>query len=384
MRFLMTLIGFAARGDWLRTLIIFLLPVVLVEIYSTAVGGREALFIGGARVHLPTLFLPVFVMVTALVVTAIDGRQADRARVQWRALAVILSAVLLYYLSSHFDHGGTALLGAGVLVSAWMASRETRPVTVTAVTAGLIVVAVLLAVFVFHQERFELAWGGEEGTVRYFDEAVNLRTARDMARAGGLTGLYDQLYIPGSVATNIYNDLAAAYLTGFFGFTGLLLVALSYALFYSRLLRGTLGLTVTQGDGKRGQAAATAGSVPKPTFRRGKLAQGPGSAVPGGLVRHVAVAYAASIIVVFCLQTFWVLSATLNRWVPISGLDLQPISASVISVLGFVGMLLGSVALAHNISRPAAGLSPKGARPAAIQSGPPRPVMRRRGEPQVT
>jgi hypothetical protein len=381
MRFLRALLEVAARGDWRRTLLL-LTPVVLVEVYCALVGGREALFIREARIHLPTLFLPIFVMVTALIVTTIEGNPASRDADQRRALTAILAAVFLYYLSSHFDHGGTAILGAGVLVTAWVASRETRPVAVTVVTAGLLIAAVLVAVF-FHQARFELAWGGEEGAVRFFDEAVNLRTARDMARAGGLTGLYDQLNVPSSVAMNIHNDLAAAYLAGFFGFAGLLLVALSYALFYSLLLKGTLGLMVPHGGGKQGAVAVTAGP-PKPTLRRSKPEQGQVGAAPREPVRHVVAAYAASTVIVFCLQTFWVLSATLNRWVPISGLDLQPVSASVISVLGFVGMLLGSVALAHNISHSTTGKGGPGATPVSSLGRPPRPVMRRYGKPQAT
>jgi hypothetical protein len=47
----------------------------------------------------------------------------------------------------------------------------------------------------------------------------------------------------------------------------------------------------------------------------------------------------------------WVLMATLWRKVPFSGLDLQPVSASVISVVTFVVLLIGSHAFVNNVQK---------------------------------
>jgi hypothetical protein len=396
MSFLRMVLEVASVGDWKRALLL-LVPSVLVSGYSLATGGREALYVGGARIHLPTLFLPLMILVTVLVVTCIEQRQAGEAKTQRLALCFVFAAVLFYYFSSRFDHGGTAILGVGVLAATWMASRRTRPWVVTAVAAAIILAAVLVGVFLLHQERLELAWGGEEGAARFFDEAVNLRTARDMARAGGFGGLYERLYVPSSVSMNIYNDLVAAYLAGFFGFAGLLLVGAAYVIFYSRLLKGTLALLITAGEAPKKsdpQIAALSDKMPELMVRRPKVKARQDGEDARALTGRVIAACAASLVLVFCFQFFWVLSATLNRWVPISGLDLNPISASVISILSFMGLLLGSVSFAHNVAQAGLGrgvekstgggrAAPRAAPPAAPPSRP-RPKVRRYGEPEVT
>ncbi len=268
----------------------------------------------------------------------------------------MLAAVGLYYITSSFDHGGTILLGFGVIAAMWAASRRGRPWVFTGILAAIIIGMLYLAVAVGH-ERIDIAWGGEEGAERYFDEAVNLRTARDLARSGGVFGLYDHLYIPSSVSMNIYNDLATAYVTGFFGLAGLLLVVICYYLLYTRLLDGLLDLmdpknrqvaVVNEQEPTLGEAWS---SMPSPDTR--SQAPRPDDEIrsPDEVVRYMLAAFAFAVTCVFLFQLLWVFTATLWRRVPISGLDLQPISASVISIVAFIILLLGSVAFVHNVHK---------------------------------
>jgi hypothetical protein len=148
-------------------------------------------------------------------------------------------------------------------------------------------------------ERFESAWGGEEGAQRYYDEAVNLRTARDMARAGGVFGLYEQLYVPTTVRMNIYNDLVAAYAAGFFGLLGLLLVMSAYFVFYAGLFAGLKDSALAKLRPAKAEERAPAGArepqgMPPPVAPRNAAARAQ-TARPGDADtwRHALWAYAA-------------------------------------------------------------------------------------------
>lgn len=342
-------------GSWTRVLAVPLIMIAVVMVMTFLTGGREALTIGTLRLHLPTLLLPLFVLATVLAISAAENSKDHWLQNRRNALLTVLFAIGVYYLLSVRDHGGTAILGVGVLAALWSASRKGHPWLFTIILAGLLVMVVIVAATIMPQERIELAWGGEEGVQRYFDQAVNLRTARDLARAGGVFGLYDQLYIPSSVSLNIYNDLAPAYVAGFFGLLGLLIAIVAYLLFYTRLFKGLLGLMVEQTQPPvRSKLAIGGGPVsssrPMPVPSLGKR---PAVVITTTdsreRMRYALAAYAVSIIIVFTIQFLWVLTATLWRRVPISGLDFQPISASVISILSFIGLLLGSIVFVYNI-----------------------------------
>ena len=343
----------AINADWLRVLMVVLAPVALVMLATLLTGGRSALTLG-VRIHLPTILTLFIVFGTVIAVTVTERENS----VDWKkhraiAIAAILLAVGVYYLLSRGDHGGTAILGIGVFAAMWSASRKNRPWIFTTVLAAFIVVALYFGTVVLQHERLNIAWGGVEGALRYFDEAINLRTARDMARAGGLVGFYDQLYVPSSVSMNIYNDLVVAYIAGFFGLIGLLVVALSYFLLYTRLLNGILGIMVgksqSEEPAKKPVVSISARPSMPPPFTIEPAVQTDATARNPEGIRHVLTAYAVSLIAIFLFQLLWVFMATLWGRVPFSGLDLQPISASAISVIAFVIILLGSIMFVHNV-----------------------------------
>jgi hypothetical protein len=71
--------------------------------------------------------------------------------------------------------------------------------------------------------------------------------------------------------------------------------------------------------------------------------------------RETLLAACAALLMTFALQAFWVMTASLQKIVPLTGLDLQPISISTISVISFFVILLGAVALAHSHADTPAG-----------------------------
>jgi hypothetical protein len=346
----------AVGAVWSRVLLVILTPVALVMAVALITNGHSALTLAGVRIHLPTIFSLFYIFGTVLSVTVTENENAATWR-KHRSIAIgaMLIGVGIYYVLSHGDHGGTAILGMGVFAAMWTASRKERPWIFTVGLAALLVIALYFAATIMPQERIEIAWGGEESAARYFDEAVNLRTARDLGRAGGLFGLYDQLYVPSSVSMNIYNDLVTAYIVGFFGLVGLSLVAACHYLFYTRLLDGVLGIRYGKSKHQPGGPTTLSPPSARPAMPSPFAIRPPEQEVTGGQyqesMNHVLTAFAVSLIAVFLFQLLWVFTATLWRRVPISGLDLQPISASVISVVAFIVILLGSVNFVHNVKR---------------------------------
>lgn len=342
--------------DWWRGLAYLLGAIAVVFSVTWLWGGREAMMIRGMRVHLPTLLLPLVVMGTCLAVVTAERND------NWRlarnlAIGIMFFVAGFYYVFSGRgfsggDHGGTLVLSFGVIAAMWAAARRSRPWVWTGVLVALFAVALFFAAVVFQHERMNIAWGGEEGAGRYFDAAVNLRTGRDLARSGGFWGDYDSLYVPISVSTNIHNDLATAYVAGFFGLIGLGLVALAYYFTYTRLLDGLVGLGSEESAAKNTgppQQGNLAKSKMPDLFEVRRVKSGIGD---GGLEEDALrmwKAFGLSMTRVLLFQLLWVFTATLLPLIPFSGLDLQPISASVISILGFMILLLGSVAWVHNL-----------------------------------
>ena len=354
MRAVSEFIKLAVNANWVRVVLFVCIPILLVIVVTIASGGRSALTVFGSRIHLPTLFMPILILGTVLVVSAAEAEQSsDWLRHRKIALASILLMIGLYYILSGRDHGGTAVLCVGVLAGMWASSRKSRPWGFTIALGAVFLIVMYLAI-VFGQQRVDIALGGTEGAQRYFDEWVNLRTARDLARSGGLLGLYDRLYIPSSVSMNIYNDLVATYVAGFFGLVGLALMAVAYFLFYTRLLGGIFKLI----DSKEQQVAPSLPSraearpeMPSP-LAAARLPKASSIMSNSESIRHVLVAFGMSLITAFLFQLLWMLTANFWSKIPFSGLDLQPISASRISILAFIIILLGSINWIHNVNPP--------------------------------
>jgi hypothetical protein len=287
-------------------------------------GGHEAVTLGGVRVHLPTLLLPLMVLWTAILVWTSEANQASRAA--WLILSVVatLLVVLLYRLISG-DNGGSTILVIGVLAVLWLgSSKKGVPLFSTIV----VFLGGLGLAWINQSIRFELAWGGQEGRVLFYDSAKNLRLARDMARAGGLFGQSVALPIPAEVRSNIHSDLVAAYSIGFFGWAVFALLLLAFALFYNYLFGG---LYQTLFAGKQNSDITAVND--------------------NGGPRDILLLFGGALILAFAAQALWVVLATLLSFVPLTGLDFQPISASTISILSFFVILLGTVALAHTLNK---------------------------------
>jgi cell division protein FtsW (lipid II flippase) len=170
-----------------------------------------------------------------------------------------------------------------------------------------------------------LAWGTQEQQVLHYDPAINLRLGRDLARAGGAFGLGDQFFVPSGLRSNLHNDLIATYIAGYLGLVVLAITMLAYALFYLRLLGGLAWSLDSLNQQNKSNPSQDA--------------------------RRILIATAAAISVTYGIQALWMVAAALQQSVPLTGLDLQPISASNISLVNFFAVLSASVALAHNVCK---------------------------------
>jgi len=349
MSFVIWFAATAITGNWMRVMLSLAIPAVIIIIFTRLMGGREAFHFGSFRIHLPTLFLPVLVFATALTVVITEKRDTGWIKPRSYGVLSMLGIVLLYYLASGRDHGGAAVLSVGVFATMWAASTKRPPWVLSSLSLVLLGAVTYVGTVYGQQQRLDIAWGGEEGVLRYFDQAVNLRTGRDLARAGGIFGLYDKLYVPSTVSMNIHNDLVTAYIAGFFGLLGLTIVVAAYFLFYTRLIGGIRDLVPPKLDNQKAAKQDNGG-----VLKRGQvssMAVKPDDVKPSIAleeIRRVFVAYSRGIAAVFLFQFVWVFAATLWRRIPFTGLDLQPISASAISVLSFIIVLLGSVIFVRN------------------------------------
>lgn len=302
-----------------------IIPFLILLLFVSLV--RSEALMAGIRIHMPTLLLPLIVIWTAILIWAAES--GGERRQVWSLLAIGFPFVVIgaYGLFSQ-DSGGSAVLALGMIGALWLGSkRKSVPLFATL----LLILAGLAYASQNQPARFELAWGQNEARL-YFEEAKNLRLARDMARDGGLFGNSLELGVPSELRSNIHSDLVAAYVIGFFGWMIFALLLCAYCLFYDRLFKG-LYQTLLQ---------------PK---EPAKAINGAAQNVPIKQERRLLLIIVGSLILTFAGQAMWVASATLQSIIPLTGLDLQPISTSSISVLSFFMVLLGSVALAHSFDR---------------------------------
>lgn len=299
-----------------------LLPLLLMlAAYFT--GGREAVALTPSfRVYLPSVLGPFMVLSTTVLVVAARTQPSNRTIILIATVLVMAVVTAVYRMTSE-DNGGTAVLTIGMVTAFGLAWRHWLLPIVLMVA---FLAAISIGAYLNKPERFDLSVGSEQ-SLQYFDQARNLRLARDMARAGGWFGMGQRLEIPSGLISNLHNDLVAAYVAGYCGWIVLLLVFVAYALTYDGLWRGQFGILQAYPDGKR--------DAPDQNLR----------------IRQVLVIVSVSLLVVSIVQTLWVATAALQGLVPMTGLDLQPISASRISLQNFFVALLGSVAVAHTNHR---------------------------------
>lgn len=292
-------------------------------LFTWSMGGQEALPLAHGRIHLPTLLLPAIVVWTALHAGAAE--EDEEIGGVWLAITAFfgLGVVAMYWVFSRSnggsgDNGGSSILAAGLFISLWLSTRKKL---VPALLALVLAAGVLGMVWLSSSPRFGLAWGGREVGILYYDQAKNLRLARDMARAGG-RGL--DLLIPAEVRSNIHNDLVTAFVVGYFGLVVAAFVFLAFFVFYYYVFEG-----LKQSFAARQQAAEA------------------GEGAGGDRARALLAAASSALVLTFALQALWMITASLERVVPLTGLDLQPVSVSTISVVSFFVVLLGAVTLAH-------------------------------------
>lgn len=286
---------------------VMLLPILLLWLS----GGSEAITVPGFRIYLPTILIPLTAITVAMLAWSREPESDDANRTAFFVAAVLpsASALIAYWLLSR-DNGGTALIAMTLLISLWIVSTNKLIMTVV---SGLALVVLVTAAVMSRTDRFALAWGSSSERVLLYDQAQNLRTARDLARAGGPFGRGVDLIIPSTIRGNIGNDLVSAYIAGYFGWVGVGVVIGTLMLTYYCLLAG-----LNPGAGPRD-------------------------------ARDALRASAFAIASVACIQAAWVFAAPLQHYVPLTGQDLQPISASTIAVLSFFVVILGSAVAAHNV-----------------------------------
>jgi hypothetical protein len=297
------------------------LPLLLIAANRLLLGGSEAIHLPGFRVHLVTLLVPFlsFSISCLLWVANSDTAQLSR-RVLWTSVFGFMITAA-YWISSR-DNGGMALLLLAFVSAIGLGIRsKVYPVALLLVfgTAGYFIARSS------NSPRFELAWGTQEQQVLHYDPAINLRLGRDLARAGGAFGLGDQFFVPSGLRSNLHNDLIATYIAGYLGLVVLAITMLAYALFYLRLLGGLAWSLDSLNQQNKSNPSQDA--------------------------RRILIATAAAISVTYGIQALWMVAAALQQSVPLTGLDLQPISASNISLVNFFAVLSASVALAHNVCK---------------------------------
>lgn len=309
------------RQQFLRVWFIGVL-VPLVLILAGRLSGRtEAIALPGFRIYLPTLLLPLAALTVALLLwtaeTEVDKQNAMAMRL-FSVLCPIVPLAIYRVLSG--DNGGTALVALAVLATMWLGSKtRTLPTAVTVI----VLIGGWFVANLNQSSRIELAWGDQEKKMLYYDQSRNLRTARDMARSGGISGLGVNLPLPVVVRSNIHSDLVACYVAGYFGWPMLAAVLLALLLLYNTLLHG---------------------------IRTDLLAKLLGS--KNADARAALATFAASVVLIAALQALWVAAASLQSSIPLTGQDLQPISSSSNSIVSFLLLLVGSSVIAHNVGMP--------------------------------
>jgi cell division protein FtsW (lipid II flippase) len=298
------------------------IPLFLIFVTYMS-GGKEAIAItSGLRIHLPTVLIPFMVVSTAALIIAARAQPGNRTTILVATLLLVLIVLSLYRLVSE-DNGGTAVVGLATLIAFGLAWRHWLLPTALALA---LLVLIPIAAYVNKPERFNLAISSEQ-SLQYYDQARNLRLGRDLARAGGWWGLGQKLEVPAGLRSNLHNDLVSDYVAGYFGWIVLIIVLVAYALLYDALWRGLFGILQIYPDDKR--------DAPDQNLR----------------MRQLLVIVALSLLVVSMVQTLWMITASIHPRVPMTGLDLQPISASRISIQSFVIVLLGAIAVAHTNHR---------------------------------
>jgi hypothetical protein len=311
--------------------IIFLLSVTPLTFYliSLLEGHSIMLWLPVlGRVYLPILFLPIMVACATLVVSAAEGGEEKAGRLKI-VVSILLSGTVLLYRYISGDNGGTLLVVLGLVTAVWVSTRNRLIPALLTLTLIALGVWALFAT----PERFDLAWRSEEAQLHYFDEAKNLRTARDLARAGGWLGQWLDLRIPSDVRGNIHNDLVSAFVAGYFGWMILSLVVLAYSLIYLTLWGALSSLS----------------DPDKASELVGLTAQNDANSLSGD--RLILVTVAAPLIVALGVQCLWAFTQPLQPLLPLIGFDLQPISTSGSSVLSFLLILIGSVSVAQTAAR---------------------------------
>lgn len=301
-----------------------IIPFLILMLFILLVRS-EALMVG-FRIHLPTLLLPVIIIWTAILIWAAEA--GGERRQVWSLLAIAFPLVVIaaYGLFSR-DSGGSAVLALGMIGVLWLGSKKK---SVPLFATLLIILAGLAYASQNQPARFELAWGQNEARL-FFEEAKNLRLARDMSRASSLFGHFLELKVPAEVRSNIHSDLVAAYVIGFFGWMIFALLLFTYCLFYDLLFKGLYQTLLAPKEPAKDDDGAAQNAHSQE--------------------RRLLLIMVGALILTFAGQAMWVASATLQSIIPLTGLDLQPISTSSISVLSFFLVLLGSVALAHSFDQ---------------------------------